>query len=63
VAETCNFDHIKRHYFASHETINPTRVVPLGPLELDFDAPHDRERSYRPGKTAMQPQMNADERR
>jgi putative glutathione S-transferase len=41
VAETVNFDHIKRHYYYSHETINPTRVVPAGPL-LDFDAPHDR---------------------
>ncbi len=30
VAETCNLDHIKRHYYWSHETINPTRIVPLG---------------------------------
>src|SRR5690606_14425739 len=31
VAETCNFEHIKRHYYESHETVNPTRIVPLGP--------------------------------
>lgn len=32
VAETVNFEHIKRHYYESHETINPTGVVPLGPV-------------------------------
>lgn len=42
VAETVNFDHIKTHYFWSHTTINPTRVVPRGP-ELDFLAPHGRD--------------------
>ena len=41
VRETVNFEHIKRHYYESHESINPTRVVPLGP-ELDFEAPHGR---------------------
>lgn len=43
VAETVNLDHIKRHYYATHEQINPTRIVPIGPL-LDFAAPHGRER-------------------
>jgi len=43
VAETVDFDHIKQHYFYSHESINPTRIVPKGPL-LDFDAAHDRDR-------------------
>ncbi|MFD0915781.1 glutathione S-transferase family protein [Pseudahrensia aquimaris] len=43
VAETINMRHIKRHYYASHETINPTRIVPLGP-NLDYSAPHDRAR-------------------
>jgi len=42
VAETVNLHHIKAHYYGSHGTINPTRIVPLGP-ELDFDAPHDRD--------------------
>ena len=43
VAETVNMDHIKRHYYGSHKQINPSGIVPLGP-ELDFSAPHDRER-------------------
>lgn len=43
VAETVNLDHIKQHYYRSHETINPTRIVPKGPL-LDFTRPHDRDR-------------------
>lgn len=41
VAETVNMDHITRHYYYSHDTINPTRIVPIGPM-LDFTAPHDR---------------------
>ena len=43
IAETVNMHHIKHHYYASHESVNPTRIVPLGP-ELDFSAPHDRTR-------------------
>ena len=42
VAETVNMTHIKRHYYESHRTINPTGIVPVGP-ELDLDAPHGRE--------------------
>jgi putative glutathione S-transferase len=41
VAQTVNFDHIKRHYYGSHRTINPTGVVPLGP-EIDYSLPHER---------------------
>ncbi len=41
VAGTVNLTHIKRHYYESHGTINPTGVVPVGP-ELDFEAPHGR---------------------
>lgn len=41
VAETVNMHHIKSHYYGSHETINPTRIVPKGPA-LDFARPHDR---------------------
>lgn len=41
VAETVDFHHIKRHYYASHTMINPTGVVPKGPA-LDLDAPHER---------------------
>jgi putative glutathione S-transferase len=43
IAETVDFDHIKRHYYMSHPTVNPTRIVPAGP-RLDLDAPHGRER-------------------
>ncbi|MDP8952078.1 MAG: glutathione S-transferase family protein [Actinomycetota bacterium] len=43
VAETVNMDHIKKHYYRSHEGINPTRIVPKGPI-LDFTEPHDRDR-------------------
>ena len=42
VAETVNMKHIKDHYYRSHATINPTGVVPAGPL-LDLDRPHGRE--------------------
>lgn len=41
VAETCNLEHIKHHYYTSHPNINPTRVIPLGP-ELDLLEPHQR---------------------
>ena len=42
IAGTVNLDHIKRHYYRTHPSINPTRIVPLGPA-LDLDAPHGRE--------------------
>lgn len=42
VAATVNLDHIKRHYYMTHEEINPTRIVPVGP-ELDFTRRHGRE--------------------
>ncbi|WP_320669888.1 glutathione S-transferase family protein [Patulibacter defluvii] len=41
IAETVVLDHIKRHYYVTHPSINPTRVVPKGP-EIDWDAPHGR---------------------
>jgi putative glutathione S-transferase len=43
VKETVDFRHIKEHYYFSHVGINPTRIVPLGPL-LILDSPHDRDR-------------------
>ncbi|RXF73513.1 glutathione S-transferase family protein [Hansschlegelia zhihuaiae] len=43
IGETVNFAHIKTHYYWSHPTINPTRIIPEGP-ELDLEAPHGRER-------------------
>ena len=41
VANTVNFQHIKGHYYESHRTINPTGIVPAGPL-LDLETPHGR---------------------
>jgi putative glutathione S-transferase len=46
IAETCNMVHIKNHYYRSHKTINPTGIVPVGPV-LDLDAPHGREQLKR----------------
>jgi putative glutathione S-transferase len=43
VKETVDLEHAKQHYFFSHARINPTRIVPLGPL-LILDSPHDRDR-------------------
>lgn len=43
IQPTVNMRHIKRHYYESHHSINPTGIVPLGP-ELDFEAAHDRDR-------------------
>lgn len=43
VAESVDFAHIQQHYYYSHDMINPTRIVPKGPV-LDLDAPHDRLR-------------------
>lgn len=42
VAETVDFAHITRHYHYSHDTINPHRIVPIGPA-LDLTAPHGRD--------------------
>jgi putative glutathione S-transferase len=41
VAETVNFDHIKRHYYMTHPQLNPSRIVPAGPI-VDWDAPVTR---------------------
>jgi len=43
VAETVSLEQIKRHYYGSQRQVNPTGIVPIGPL-LDFTLPHDRGR-------------------
>ncbi len=43
IVDTVNFDHIKTHYYVSQTTINPTQIVPFGPV-LDFSRAHDRDR-------------------
>jgi putative glutathione S-transferase len=46
IRQTVNFEHIKQHYYYSHDTINPTRIVPNGP-ELNFEEPHKRDELLR----------------
>ena len=41
--DTVNLDHIKRHYYMTHDKLNPSRIVPKGPL-IDWAAPHQRAR-------------------
>jgi putative glutathione S-transferase len=43
IAETVDFDHIKRHYFMSHRHLNPSGLVPKGPI-LDYSSAHNRGR-------------------
>ena len=45
IADTVDFGHIKRHYYFSHDTINPTRIVPLGP-DIDYRSPHLRDTGH-----------------
>lgn len=40
--DTTDFDHIKRHYYRTHESINPTGIVPLGPI-MDLSEPPGRD--------------------
>ena len=42
VSQTVDFDHIKRHYYCTHDDINPTRIVPIGPLQY-LEMPAGRE--------------------
>ena len=42
IAGTINMDHTKKHYYASHLSVNPTGIVPMGP-DVDLSAPHGRE--------------------
>jgi putative glutathione S-transferase len=42
VAGTVDIGQIKRHYYGSHESVNPRRIVPLGPI-IDYTTPHGRE--------------------
>jgi putative glutathione S-transferase len=43
VAPTVRMDHIKKHYWGSHRSINPSGLVPIGPA-IDYAAAHDRTR-------------------
>jgi putative glutathione S-transferase len=48
LAATFDPAHVKRHYYESHRTLNPSGIVPAGPA-IDFAAPHDRARLAGPG--------------
>lgn len=43
MSSTVNVEHIKKHYYGSHPTINPYGIIPAGP-NIDYSSPHDRER-------------------
>ncbi len=43
ISDTANFDHIKRHYYMTHEEINPSRIVPVCPI-IDLTRTHGREK-------------------
>jgi putative glutathione S-transferase len=45
LSETCNFDHIKKHYYMSHPMVNPHGIVPVGPV-IDLNEAHNRARPY-----------------
>ena len=42
IAETVAMDEIMRHYYTTHDELNPKRIIPAGPLDLDWGAPHGR---------------------
>jgi len=44
IASTFDLEHSKHHYYTSHDFINPSRIVPKGPLLDYYDTPHDRDR-------------------
>lgn len=44
LADDINFDHYKATYFWSHSFLNPFRIIPRGPANLDYTRPHDRDR-------------------
>ncbi len=50
IAATVNLDHIKRHYYYTHDGINPTRIVPIGPA-LDFSRPSGRPAHFTAAQT------------
>ncbi|KAG8635723.1 hypothetical protein MANES_16G057800v8 [Manihot esculenta] len=45
VSSTVNMEHIKRHYYGSHPSINPFGIIPIG-SNINFSSPHDRDRFY-----------------
>jgi len=48
IKETVDFDYIKRHYYFSHTSVNPTQIIPKGPA-LNFNLQHDRAEKFNGG--------------
>lgn len=42
VSDTVAMEQIREHYYTTHDSLNPKRIIPRGPLDLDFTAPHGR---------------------
>jgi putative glutathione S-transferase len=42
ISESCNLQHVKEHYYWSHNFINPHRIIPVGP-DIDYNEPHNRD--------------------
>jgi putative glutathione S-transferase len=45
IADTVAMDEIKRHYYTTHDELNPKRIIPKGPLDADWWAPHGRDQA------------------
>ncbi|KAJ8545201.1 hypothetical protein K7X08_017784 [Anisodus acutangulus] len=43
MSSTVNMEHINKHYYGSHPTINPFGIIPQG-LNIDYSSPHDQEK-------------------
>jgi putative glutathione S-transferase len=62
VSETCNMDHVTDHYYRSHEDINPTGFVPVGP-DQDWTEPHSRDEIEEPEQSSDISILGRDSRR
>jgi putative glutathione S-transferase len=38
IAETFSLEEVKRHYYTTHDELNPKRIIPAGPIDLGFTA-------------------------
>ncbi len=45
IAETVDIEYIKRHYYFSHASVNPTQIIPAGPIQ-DFNLTHNRASKF-----------------
>src|SRR4029077_16709157 len=60
IAQTVAIEEYKAHYYGSHRKLNPSGIVPVGPL-LDFTSPHER-RVAPPARAYLEPPEPAPER-